>query len=287
MKTPLKLKMAILNRLSKENPKYSSILRKASIELINLYEHGENPELLEKIGVILAKQGKICGNCNALINVGNGFEVMRPCKICNKIFYESCSEGEHSFLNCSFCNLEFCRTHSDDYDSIDLKNENLVLCDVCLKEQKYCDGQIICKTCQDEISPCSNEGCERKLCIDHQRVCDLCGKINCPDCAEHAFIDIWEEPGSCEQLNTVCKEYESNNIDKCVECGKILCSKCFNSDINQCFHCGATMCNDCSLQCIKICSVYRGEVFGFSYNCKCGANYSCSALMNVIRRIVN
>ncbi len=42
LKTPLKLKTAILNRLSKENPKYSSILRKANIELINLYKKGEN-----------------------------------------------------------------------------------------------------------------------------------------------------------------------------------------------------------------------------------------------------
>jgi len=183
---------------------------------------------------------------------------MRPCKICNNSYCETCSEDEHSFLYCNFCNSAFCKIHIDDYDSIDLKNENMVLCDVCLEEQKYFDGQIICKTYQDEISSCSNEGCERILCLDHQRVCDLCDKHYCPDCAKHALIDIWEQPGSCEHLNTVCKEYESNNIYQCVECGKILCSKCFNSDNNQCFHCGATMCNDCSRGSYKIAGDLRG-----------------------------
>jgi len=233
LKTPLELKMSILNRLNEENPKYSSILSNSNEVLISLYQGEVENTIKEKIRDILTKQGKVCGICGTIINQEKKLSEIQFCEICNKTYCKACFEEEKPFTHCDFCDAYFCKEHNDYYDLINIEGRNISLCDICLEEGKYKNEQKMCKSCQKNIKTCEGETCERTICMDHLKHCDLCKKSFCPNCAETILGGSVFGPTCLDCLENrivhceIC-EHEMDreyNAQQCHDCGKILCEE--------------------------------------------------------------
>ncbi len=233
LECPSELKLGIIDRFERENPKYSSILDKITPNLIKLIEQNINPELEKKINKILFNQGMICGNCGRIINEHKNFSEITFCEVCNKTFCQECIENEDLLNECEFCNRFICKTHEEAYSIINLEERNVVLCDICLEERKYQSNQIICKLCQNKILKCSNDECEINICRKHQIRCVICDKRYCSKCKEKFMraFDFGLACHKCVETEIIeCEEcgieiVKNYNAYSCSDCGKYLCEE--------------------------------------------------------------
>ncbi|MBD3215847.1 MAG: ParB/RepB/Spo0J family partition protein [Candidatus Lokiarchaeota archaeon] len=247
---PLELKRLVLNRIDKENPRYSPILDEFNPILIELLESETESRLSQRVRQILSKEGLICGNCGKIINRNKQFSEITFCERCNKTYCQECRHKEKYFIKCDFCDKIICRAHETTYEVINLAEPTTPLCDICLDEGTYSNGDVMCKSCQNKISECSNDECGRKLCRKHQIRCESCNKRYCPECAKQYMKGY--------RFGYVCLECAETEVVECEVCGVVMLK---GYDANECSDCGKYLCDEDSFQVPEWCKTYCKDCF--------------------------
>ncbi|MGQ4876548.1 MAG: ubiquitin-like domain-containing protein [Promethearchaeia archaeon] len=185
--------------------------------LLSLFERIENDNIKEILTEILIKGGLLCGNpkCGKLINKSRKFEDIIFCEKCRKTYCEKCLNENFSISKCSLCSKYLCSEH---YKTVNLKNVDLPLCEYCIDEGKYYDGQIICNRCLSYIKTCKNNNCQINVCELHSKECTFCEDIYCNKCAKQFLFEPEEE--HCEHCDLICKECYEKKSYICKICDK-------------------------------------------------------------------
>jgi len=179
-----------------------------------------------------------CTNCDCIIGEGGQCKgckhpycsqcveydevVLKLCDYCDKEFVcadrEECP-GEHPYMSCSICDLEFCEACSNNHTA-----PGCLICSgsdtregcwdaICLpceegKDERYfvmcdaCDG-FWCKGCgtAPEYGYCSNDEC-------YSTLCDDCNERGSTDCC--ACDDIF-----CKECSTYCEKCDERYCEPC------------------------------------------------------------------------
>ena len=164
----------------------------------------------------------ICQNCSTKCEFCGLIFCKADC-LSKKLLCQNCSNlnSKLNYFNCNHLSILNC-TSCFGKCYLCKKNISDVMCNICLND-------ICIKNCSIKCKSCS------KLCCNKcTLVCSICKKISCKNCS----ITCSE----CD-LNsgtiTLCKKCDSNVIQKCNKCNKLLCINCWNV----CNYCGIVLCS--------------------------------------------
>ena len=196
--------------------------------------------------------GIICEECQQNNTCNSCFKnkIKLICIACKNILCNECA------IKCEFCSYNFCKqdclskkllcqTCSNLNAKLNYYNCNhksILNCQNCFKKCFLCKknlSDIKCNVCFNDICKknCSIKCkfCSTLCCNKCTIVCLICKKISCQNCSK-----ICSECGVSSESVTLCKKCDSNVIQKCEKCFKLLCINCWNV----CNYCGTILCSN-------------------------------------------
>lgn len=188
------------------------------------------------------EQNYKCNSCQK-----NNIKII--CIFCKQVLCENC------VVKCEFCNINFCKQDclskkvlcqncsnlNSRLNYFNCNHQSILNCQICFKKCYLCKkniSDIKCSICTNDIciKNCSYKCkfCSKLICNKCTTVCLICKKISCQYCAK-----ICSECGINPNSITLCQKCDSNVIQKCDKCSKLICINCWNA----CNYCGTILCS--------------------------------------------